>query len=743
MKKIITFVVLAFLPFFIFSQTIASVSPATANAGQTLNVTITGTNTHFQSGSGTSVSFGYNQASMTVNSINISSETSITANLTVPSNTYTGDYNVFVYNSIDGNRTLTGGFHVNGITPPSVASISPATANAGQTLNVTITGANTHFQSGSSSALVSFGYNQASMTVNYINISSETSITANVTVPPNIYTGDYNVTVYNSIDGNRTLTNGFHVNGIQLVSINPGTASAGQTLNVTITGANTHFTSGSATISFNFNQASGTTVVNSLNIVNDTSVQANITVPSNTYTGDYNVNVYNSIDGTRSLNNAFHVNGVTPPSISSISPATANAGQTLNVTITGANTHFQSGSGTSVSFGFNQGSSTVNSINVSSETSITANITVPSNTYTGDYNVNVYNSIDNTRSLNNAFHVNGITPPSISSISPATANAGQTLNVTITGANTHFQSGSGTSVSFSFNQSSGTVNSINVLSETSITANVTFPVGAQTGDYNVNVYNSIDGTHSLTNGFHVNGAGPPSLVSVNPSTANAGQTLNVIITGANTHFSSASGTNVNFYLSPGVNLVNSINIINDTSIQANITIPSNIYTVDDKDFITVSDAVDGSLEGLLSLTKPFHVNGITPPSLVSISPSTAAAGQTLNVTITGVSTHFNSGSPNYISFSFNQISGTVVHSVNVISETSIQANITIPSNTQTGYYNVEVSNAIEGLSLNNSFHIIPNLLVLSIQSTNVSSFGLCDGTASVAVSNGTSPYSYK
>ena len=146
MKKIIASVVFALAPFLLFSQTIASISPATGNAGQTLNVTITGANTHFKSGSGTSVHFSFNQSSSTVNFINILSETSISANITLPVNTQSGDYDVNVYNSIDGTRSLINGFHVNGI---QLLSISPSSANAGQTLNVTITGSHIHFTSGS------------------------------------------------------------------------------------------------------------------------------------------------------------------------------------------------------------------------------------------------------------------------------------------------------------------------------------------------------------------------------------------------------------------------------------------------------------------------------------------------------------------------------------------------------------------------------------------------------------------
>ena len=398
MKKSILFIQL-FLPLFVFSQHLVSISPSSASNGQTLNVSITGSNTHFTQGSGTtSVDFSFNQGSPTVvNSTIILNDTAINANITVPPNTYTGDYNVFVNNSIDGQQSLYHGFHVNGIPPPSLVSINPSSANNGQTLNVTITGTNTHFSQSATS--VSFSFNQGSPTtiVNSTTILNDSSIDANITVPAFTYTGDYNVFVNNSIDGYLWLYNAFHVNGIahpSLVSISPSSASNGQTLNVTITGAITHFTQGSGTtVDFSFNHG-GSTVVNSTTILNDSSIDANITVPANTVTGDYNIFVNNSIDGQQSLYHGFHVNGIPPPFLVSISPAGVKPGQTLNVTITGANTHFTQGNGTYVGFIFNQGSATINSATILNDTSIIANITIPQNTNSGTYNAFVYNDID-------------------------------------------------------------------------------------------------------------------------------------------------------------------------------------------------------------------------------------------------------------------------------------------------------------------------------------------------------------
>ncbi|GEM_PF-2961022 len=195
-----------------------------------------------------------------------------------------------------------------------------------------------------------------------------------------------------------------------LLNISPNTGSTGQTLDVTITGSNTHFDQGSTTsLNFGFEQGSGTTIVNSILVNSPTSITANITIPTTTYTGDYAVITSNLTDGTLILNNGFHVNGVTSPTLVSISPNTGNAGQTLDVTITGSNTHFDQGSATLLHFGFEQGSSTtiVNSISAPNSTTLIANITIPFNTGTGSYSVSTYNLIDGVVMLNSSFNVVG------------------------------------------------------------------------------------------------------------------------------------------------------------------------------------------------------------------------------------------------------------------------------------------------------------------------------------------------
>jgi hypothetical protein len=511
MKKNILLFINIFLPFIVFSQTLHSISPSSANAGQTLTVSITGRNTHFSTNGNNTVEFGFGQASGTTvaNSTTPISDTILKANITVPAKVYNGTYPVYVKNSTDGSLTLQNVFQVNGNPKPEFAAINPKNGIAGKTLDVTITGRFTHFKSGSN--IVTFGFSAASGTtvVNSTTVLSDTTIKVNLTIPSFIATGDYGVSVSNSNEAGISTLSGFHVdNGKQprLVDINPKNATTKQTLNVTITGTNSHFKSAGSTVTFGFfAQASGTTIINSLNPVNDSSLVVNMTIPPNIQTGNYSVFVNNTADGTLNLTDAFHINQSLPPGISSITPNIANVVQTLNVTIKGMNTHFGTNNGTTVAFYFAQvsGANTnvVNSITVLNDSTLTANITIPSDVYTGDYDFSVKNTTDGPLPIyGHGFHVNGIALPPAVGTNPGGILAGETANITIRGIRgTHFnQPGSKTTVNFVGNRTIA-INSKTVINDSIIDLNITAP--AIDGGYQLFVTDSIDG--QLKGGFKI------------------------------------------------------------------------------------------------------------------------------------------------------------------------------------------------------------------------------------------------
>lgn len=177
------------------------------------------------------------------------------------------------------------------------------------------------------------------------------------------------------------------------------------------------------------------------------------------------------------------------------------------------------------------------------------------------------------------------------SVSPSSVNAsGQTLDLIITGNNTHFDPNGGTTLDFQYYKGSdkaATLNSYSVLSPTALKANITIPSNAETGDYGIYVSNSQDGQMRIFS-FHVNGVPPLPAISIGyQAEIVANKTMNVTIYGirypygGGTHFKDPNGTNATKLtfksLDPNsVNeiVVNSMTIKNDSTIIANITTTS-------------------------------------------------------------------------------------------------------------------------------------------------------------------------
>jgi hypothetical protein len=97
---------------------VTSVSPPDANQGDTLSVSITGTN--FQSGA--VVGFG---AGIAINSVTFVSASQLQANISVSAGAAGGPRNVTVTNPDSSTGTLAGGFRV--IAPPIVSASPPTT----------------------------------------------------------------------------------------------------------------------------------------------------------------------------------------------------------------------------------------------------------------------------------------------------------------------------------------------------------------------------------------------------------------------------------------------------------------------------------------------------------------------------------------------------------------------------------------------------------------------------------------
>jgi hypothetical protein len=235
---------------------------------------------------------------------------------------------------------------------PTVTGVNPNQASQGDTLNVTISG--TKFTGATG---VSFG---GGITVNSFSVTGDTAITANITIGDHARAGSRFVGIATP-SGKGAMKAGFTIekNGPVIIGVSPNTASQGATLDITINGAS--FT-GATGVSFGRGIK-----VNSFSVTSDTVITANITIGPHADAGSRFVGVANP-SGKGGLKAGFTVekNG---PVITGVSPNEAIQGATLDVTISGAD--FTGATGVSFGRGIK-----VNSFTATSDTAITANITI-------------------------------------------------------------------------------------------------------------------------------------------------------------------------------------------------------------------------------------------------------------------------------------------------------------------------------------------------------------------------------
>ena len=280
-----------------------------------MNLQITGTNTSFMQA--TDIQFGlyYSATSILANSVTAISNTQLNVNITIPFNAPLGIYQAMVSSDNDGYLYREGSVTVTSKTggTPVIIAVTPPAGNKGQTLDLTITGRFTSFEQ-ASNLMLNF-YNQASnITVNNVTALSDTELKANVSIAPNAQAGTYPFVVSSELDGYMYYSQGFKVNpgagDPQLVSISKNQGSPGQTLDITITGLNTHFDQASGVFEVHFFNA-GSSTIPGINAQGLSATQLKITVnipDDESYKGLYSLGVYDTgTDQYMTLEDVFSV----------------------------------------------------------------------------------------------------------------------------------------------------------------------------------------------------------------------------------------------------------------------------------------------------------------------------------------------------------------------------------------------------------------------------------------------------
>lgn len=687
--------------------TITSFSPTSAYAGQT-GVVVTIIGTGFLGKPNTIPASGVKAVSiggLAAASFRVVNDTTLTAVVAVGASTY----GISVTNA-SGTAYSTGNFTILPIPAPTITSFTPTSAYVGETGRViTITG--TNFKGvGALAGLIKNTSVKIGGTTASINVVNDTTITA--TVPVGAIYPTYWISVTTN-GGTAYSKDNFIIKPIPaptIASFSPTSAYAGETNRIiTITGTNFKGTGELIPLIRVLDVRIGGSSA-SFNVLSDTSITT--VVPASVLYPIYWISV-TTTGGTVYSKDNFTVKSVPAPTITSFSPSTGSAGETVRIT----GTNFM-GSGAlsglitviSVKIG-----GTDASFNVDSDTSITA--VVPANVAYPIYWISVTTSGGTVFSGSN-FTVKAASAPTISSFTPASGKVGDL--VTLTGTNFT----SATEVKFA-----GTVAVFTVVSATSITANV--PSGAVTGKISVT---TPGGTASSSTVFTV--SQPPSITSFTPTSGAVRDT--VTITGVNL----TGASSVMFYgdVSAAITSVSATSIVVTVPVGA-ATGPISVITpsgtaVSDSSFtvipvptitsftptsgsigdlvtitgtnFTAASAVNfagtaavftvlggtsitanvpsGAVTGRITISTPYGIATsaedfvvIQAPSIISFSPTSGRVGTI--VTITGA----NFGQSPVVQFN-----GTTVVSYRAIADTSIT--VVVPDGASTGRISVTTSN---------------------------------------------------
>ena len=472
---------------------LTSMVPAARRQGQSVTSTITGQFTNWVQGT-TTVNLG---AGVAINSVTVSSSTSLTVQLTVDSAAALGLRNLTVTTGAEV-VSATNVFNVlAGL--PVVTQANPNTGQQSQSnLSVAITGQFTNFAQGTSQ--VSFG---AGITVNSVTVASLTSLTANISIASNAAPGPRTVTVTTGAEV-ASLASGFTVLSTTpvLVTVDPNTGQPGQSGPVTITGQSTHFVQGTSQVSFGAGITVGTVTVAS-----STSLTVQITITANASVGNRTVTVATGGE-VASLTNGFTIQAGTPI-LTFIDPSGGQQGQSLPVALTGQFTNWVQGT-TTVSLGADI---TVGTVTITDSTHLTAQVSIAANAALGSRTATVTTGTE-IESAADAFDVVAAGPRLVSA-SPNTGQEGQSnLSVAITGLNTHFVQGTSQAT---FGSTAVTVNSITVTDATHLTANISIAINAAPVARTIVITTGAE-IATLPNGFTVTpGTNQPPVITIAPT----------------------------------------------------------------------------------------------------------------------------------------------------------------------------------------------------------------------------------
>ncbi|MGH9394891.1 MAG: hypothetical protein ACRD1E_12025, partial [Terriglobales bacterium] len=534
---------------------------------------------------------------------------------------------------------LQGGFRVDGPAAPVVTNVSPNTGLQGQTLNLTITGANTNWVQGQTEAIIG-----ADITVNSLTITSPTSATAVISISPTAPGGGQSVIMLTGEQADSGAGFGVQSGTYSVIAAtdaatpsgqNYALAGTGQTLNVAISGVGTHWLQGGTAAQFGYD---GQVVVDALTINSPTSATATITVLTGAGLGFRPLTMITGGEQAI-LQQGMDIEDLSPQLLSS-SPGAGQQATTFNLQVLGQATHWQTGV-TVPTFSPNGAGITINSFTANDSSTGVVNVTIdplafPTSapgcatlnltTISGPINeqVSLPTALCIARGAATVLNVVN----SGSTTSPANAPQGQTTSVVLTGLDTHWVAGV-TVAAFD-----GGINAanVNVTSPNTATVDLAVPTNASVGFHPVSM-TTLGELATLQQAFQVIPA-TATLNQVSPSTLQQGQSVTAAtILGQLTHWDAT--TTVSFGL--GV-VASNCSVSSATALTCTLSVDPLAFPGGRNVIVNTPDHAEQVTNNSI-----FAVTA-GPAIISNVAPASANQGQRqFPIQISGTSTHWLQG----------------------------------------------------------------------------------------------------
>lgn len=274
------------------AQQITSITPNTGKRGDVLNLQITGSQVDFTQASNLTVTIFNSATNIKANSVSVISSTQIVARVGIPLNANYQACNVVVGNvpNVSYLQKEAGFTVVNQQGAyPQITSVTPTSGIIGETLDLNITGSATKFMQATQIQGWFYSQGSSTMVVNNVNATSDTTLVANITIPPTTKVGQKRIVLHTSNEGiifskpEVEFLAYLGGNVPQLINVTPNGTSPDQPFELTITGLNTNFQASNTYQVKLFNSATQLEA-NNVQVLSATSIKATVT-PSNNLGG--------------------------------------------------------------------------------------------------------------------------------------------------------------------------------------------------------------------------------------------------------------------------------------------------------------------------------------------------------------------------------------------------------------------------------------------------------------------------